>query len=220
MANNEHDPCVGGPNASLYRCPGCDGQIDQYITMDEIPVGNGVCVDKACYDRNQLAIWLQHNARVPHNNRAMTPADFAAHQNDNAPNNGCIPAPAAGGAAAAANNYPDWECATCENVVNDGWRAHCAVCGGVNAAAGEPGPGPGGWHCPTCGGETERGEAECEDCGAPYPGPAAADAAPYLGPATIDCPPGCHVDGDTMQCVDDDGSGRYLYGRGPTRRWA
>ena len=90
----DHNPCAGGPNQSVYRCAECDGQNDQYISMDNIAAGEGVCVDRACYDRNQMALALQYDARVPHTRRDLTPGQFAALMGNAAPAGGCAAAPA------------------------------------------------------------------------------------------------------------------------------
>ena len=66
MAN--HNPCQGGPLQSVYRCNQCDGR-DDIISLGPIAAGDGVCVDRQCYDRHQLTAALQHNQRVPHNRR-------------------------------------------------------------------------------------------------------------------------------------------------------
>ena len=72
MAAEEVNPCINGGENDVYYCDGCDGKIDM-ISQDEIPDGKGICVSRACYDRDQLEQWFQfakeqgNPATIPHN---------------------------------------------------------------------------------------------------------------------------------------------------------
>jgi len=67
-------PCLGG------MCKTCDGKEDP-IMYDTIPSGKGICIDKQCYNVDNLRTALEHMPELPHNrrlysleelNRAMT----------------------------------------------------------------------------------------------------------------------------------------------------
>ncbi len=62
-------PCLGG------LCTSCEGD-DDPILLEEITEGQGVCIDKQCYDIESLRTWLRNKPILPHNKRPYTLAEL------------------------------------------------------------------------------------------------------------------------------------------------
>jgi hypothetical protein len=61
--------CVGG------MCKTCDGK-DDMITLEAIPEGKGVCIDKQCYDIDTLRDGILLDPKLPHNRAQYTIPDL------------------------------------------------------------------------------------------------------------------------------------------------
>ena len=67
-------PCSKGVGyAHRYRNAYCDGEDDEYITMEPIEKGHGLCMDSTCYDNTTLLQWLEKKSRLPHSKEEMQP---------------------------------------------------------------------------------------------------------------------------------------------------
>ena len=92
----QHDPCADGPNNMVYRCQLCDEK-DGPIAWDTIGHGNGICVDKKCYNYTNLIEWLHTQedqdvnvmATIPHSRRELSSEELLSTPMSPAPPNGC-----------------------------------------------------------------------------------------------------------------------------------
>ena len=64
--------CLGG------KCPACENNedIEDPISQDIIPIGKGVCIDKQCYDADNLRRALRIKNELPHNRQPFTLDDL------------------------------------------------------------------------------------------------------------------------------------------------
>ena len=60
--------CLGG------KCPACENNEDivDPISQEIIPIGKGVCIDKQCYDADNLRLALRIRNELPHNRQPFT----------------------------------------------------------------------------------------------------------------------------------------------------
>ena len=72
VEKEEINPCgddvLDSNVVNIHKESGCDGK-DGMISRDTIKSGDGICVDKACYDKNYLEKWLNTKSTIPHNPR-------------------------------------------------------------------------------------------------------------------------------------------------------